>query len=62
MDWLYPLSGFVVGALVGLTGMGGGSLMTPLLILLFGARGGGNRSSFRRDDENGWHRHPFQEW
>ena len=32
----YPLSGFVVGALVGLTGMGGGSLMTPLLILLFG--------------------------
>src|SRR4029079_801999 len=36
MDWLYPVSGFVVGALVGLTGMGGGSLMTPLLILLFG--------------------------
>jgi hypothetical protein len=25
MDWLYPLSGFVVGAIVGLTGMGGGS-------------------------------------
>src|SRR4030095_3925497 len=36
MDWLYPLSGFVVGAIVVLTGMGGGSLMTPLLILLFG--------------------------
>src|SRR3981189_1129867 len=36
MDWLYPLSGFVVGAIVGLTGMGGGALMTPLLILLFG--------------------------
>src|SRR5262245_54954954 len=36
MDWLYPLSGFVVDAIVGLTGMGGGSLMTPLLILLFG--------------------------
>src|SRR5260370_5360715 len=36
MDWLFPLSGFVVGAIVGLTGMGGGSLMTPLLILLFG--------------------------
>jgi uncharacterized membrane protein YfcA len=36
MEWLYPLSGFVVGAVVGLTGMGGGSLMTPLLILLFG--------------------------
>ena len=36
MDWLYPLSGFVVGAIVGLTGMGGGSLMKPLLILVFG--------------------------
>jgi uncharacterized membrane protein YfcA len=33
---LYSFSGFVVGALVGLTGVGGGSLMTPLLILLFG--------------------------
>ena len=33
---LYPLSGFVVGVLVGQTGMGGGSLMTPLLVLLFG--------------------------
>lgn len=30
------LSGFVVGALVGLTGVGGGAIMTPLLILLFG--------------------------
>jgi hypothetical protein len=29
-------SGFVVGAIVGLTGVGGGSLMTPLLVLLFG--------------------------
>jgi len=33
---LLPLSGFAVGLLVGLTGVGGGSLMTPLLILLFG--------------------------
>jgi uncharacterized protein len=32
----YVLSGLCVGALVGLTGVGGGSLMTPLLILLFG--------------------------
>ncbi len=32
------LSGFVVGALVGLTGVGGGSLMTPLLVLVFGVR------------------------
>src|SRR5690348_9459347 len=33
---LYALSGFLVGVLVGLTGVGGGSLMTPLLVLLFG--------------------------
>ena len=36
MDPLYTLSGFAVGAIVGLTGVGGGSLMTPLLILVFG--------------------------
>jgi uncharacterized protein len=36
IDPLYVLSGFCVGALVGMTGVGGGSLMTPLLILLFG--------------------------
>lgn len=35
---LSVLSGFVVGLLVGLTGVGGGSLMTPLLILLFGTQ------------------------
>ncbi len=35
-DLLYVLSGFCVGALVGMTGVGGGSLMTPVLILLFG--------------------------
>jgi uncharacterized membrane protein YfcA len=33
---LYSMTGFAVGLLVGLTGVGGGSLMTPLLILLFG--------------------------
>jgi uncharacterized protein len=33
---LYSLSGFAVGLLVGMTGVGGGSLMTPLLILFFG--------------------------
>ena len=33
---LYSLSGFGVGVLVGLTGVGGGSLMTPLLVLAFG--------------------------
>ncbi len=36
IDPLYTLSGFAVGALVGLTGVGGGSLMTPLLVLVFG--------------------------
>lgn len=35
---LYSLSGLMVGMLVGMTGVGGGSLMTPLLILLFGVR------------------------
>jgi uncharacterized membrane protein YfcA len=35
IDPLYALSGFGVGLLVGLTGVGGGSLMTPLLILMF---------------------------
>lgn len=34
--WVYTISGFVVGAIVGLTGVGGGSLMTPLLVLMFG--------------------------
>jgi uncharacterized membrane protein YfcA len=32
----FVASGFAVGLLVGLTGVGGGSLMTPLLVLLFG--------------------------
>ena len=36
MDWKLSLAGFLIGALVGMTGMGGGSLMTPILILLFG--------------------------
>jgi uncharacterized protein len=33
---IYGVTAFVVGVLVGMTGVGGGSLMTPLLILLFG--------------------------
>src|SRR5487761_2103612 len=36
MDGMYTLSGFVVGLIVGVTGVGGGSLMTPLLVLFFG--------------------------
>jgi uncharacterized protein len=35
-DLLYGISAFCVGMLVGMTGVGGGSLMTPVLILLFG--------------------------
>ena len=61
LDWLYTVSGFCVGALVGLTGVGGGSLMTPLLILLFGihpaaavgtAAGNSCRASFRKRCES----------
>jgi uncharacterized membrane protein YfcA len=36
MDLMYSISGFVVGVLVGITGVGGGSLMTPLLVFMFG--------------------------
>ncbi|MEW6097595.1 MAG: sulfite exporter TauE/SafE family protein [Pseudomonadota bacterium] len=35
MDWIAVISGFGVGAIVGMTGVGGGSLMTPLLISVF---------------------------
>lgn len=38
MDPRYSLTGLLVGFLVGMTGMGGGSLMTPLLILLVGVK------------------------
>jgi uncharacterized membrane protein YfcA len=34
--WELSIAGLLVGALVGMTGMGGGSLMTPMLILIFG--------------------------
>jgi hypothetical protein len=36
MELAQVISGFAVGAIVGITGVGGGSLMTPLLVLLFG--------------------------
>jgi uncharacterized protein len=36
INFLYSVSGFLVGGLVGFTGVGGGALMTPLLVLLFG--------------------------
>ncbi len=35
MEFGYIIAGFVVGLLVGLTGVGGGSLMTPILLLVF---------------------------
>jgi uncharacterized protein len=38
MDYRVSLLGFIVGLLIGLTGMGGGALMTPALILLKLAR------------------------
>jgi uncharacterized membrane protein YfcA len=36
VTWQFTLTGFLIGAIVGLTGMGGGSLMTPILVILFG--------------------------
>ena len=36
MSWQLSLTGLLIGLLVGATGMGGGSLMTPMLVLLFG--------------------------
>jgi uncharacterized protein len=36
VTWQFIIAGLGVGLLVGMTGMGGGSLMTPMLILLFG--------------------------
>jgi uncharacterized protein len=36
MTWELSLTGLLIGLLVGMTGMGGGALLTPLLILLFG--------------------------
>ncbi len=36
MDWKLSIAGLLIGALVGMTGMGGGSLMTPMLVFLFG--------------------------
>ncbi len=36
VDWKLSLAGLLIGLLVGMTGMGGGSLMTPMLVFLFG--------------------------
>ena len=37
-DYALILAGFAVGLIVGLTGVGGGSLMTPILIFFFGVK------------------------
>ena len=36
MTWQLTLAGLLTGLLVGMTGMGGGSLMTPILVFIFG--------------------------
>src|ERR671937_1118618 len=36
MTWQFTLTGLLIGALVGLTGMGGGALLTPILVIVFG--------------------------
>jgi hypothetical protein len=36
VTWQFTLTGLLIGGLVGLTGMGGGSLLTPILVILFG--------------------------
>jgi uncharacterized membrane protein YfcA len=36
MSWQFVITGLIVGTLVGVTGMGGGSLMTPILVLILG--------------------------
>jgi uncharacterized protein len=36
MNWQFVLTGLLIGVLVGMTGMGGGSLMTPILVIVFG--------------------------
>ena len=35
---LVSVAGFIVGFIVGLTGMGGGALMTPIMVLVFGVQ------------------------
>jgi uncharacterized membrane protein YfcA len=36
VTWQLSITGLLIGLLVGMTGMGGGALMTPILIFLFG--------------------------
>ena len=43
IDWLLVAAAFGIGIVVGLTGMGGGALMTPVLVLVFGDPAAGRR-------------------
>jgi uncharacterized membrane protein YfcA len=36
LTWQFTLAGLLIGVLVGLTGMGGGALLTPILVIVFG--------------------------
>jgi uncharacterized membrane protein YfcA len=36
VTWQFTLTGLLLGSIVGLTGVGGGSLMTPILLIVFG--------------------------
>jgi uncharacterized membrane protein YfcA len=36
LTWQFTLTGLLIGVLVGLTGMGGGALLTPILVIVFG--------------------------
>jgi uncharacterized membrane protein YfcA len=38
VTWEFTLTGLLIGVLVGVTGMGGGSLMTPILVIVFGVK------------------------
>jgi uncharacterized membrane protein YfcA len=54
----YVVSGLLVGILVGLTGVGGGSLMTPLLMLVFGFHRRRHGSALRLGDKKRRYHHP----
>jgi len=38
LTWQFTLTGLLIGVLVGLTGMGGGALLTPILVIVFGVK------------------------
>ena len=62
MHWLYTLSGFAVGGIVGLTGVGGGSLMTPLRVQFRRSpnHGGRHQAALRRNHQGSRHHRSCQ--